>query len=365
MIDLSNIDLTALVERDGATLRGGAEKVGPCPQCGGHDRFHVRSYQDRGYFFCRQCHDKRGDAIEYLRWLHGMTYVEALAALGLQGDRPTLPTRRTPKPKPMTATGVAIPEALDDPPTQDWQQVARALVDECAARLWTPTGAAALAYLRGERRLNDDTIRLFKLGWNLTDDKQRGAWRGITLPLFYGGDLWAVNIRRPKANVARWGDKYMMIRGSKRGQLFNGDALFADGIHTAIICGGEFDVMAAQQHAPAGVAVVTFGSETKRVTWEADYLLRGKRVLISYDNDQAGDTGAAQWVRHGERVRVPSGKDVTEYAQGGGDVAAWLASMTDVPDYSSELETAILKWLESKGYTPTFNEQGHIVANQI
>ena len=107
---------------------------------------------------------------------------------------------------------------------------------------------------------------------------------------------------------------------------------------------------------------MTFGSETKRVTWEADYLLRDKRVLIAYDNDQAGDNGAMQWAHYGERVRVPSGKDITEYAQGGGDVAAWLASITGAPDYSSDLETAILEWLECKDYQPIFNDQGHIVA---
>ena len=33
-------------------------------------------------------------------------------------------------------------------------------------------------------------------------------------------------------------------------------------------------------------------------------------------------------------------------------------------DYDSALETAILEWLESKGYEPTFSEQGHIVAKR-
>ena len=41
------------------------EFSGPCPKCGGHDRFHVTA----NWFFCRQCHEKRGDAIEYMRWL--------------------------------------------------------------------------------------------------------------------------------------------------------------------------------------------------------------------------------------------------------------------------------------------------------
>ncbi|NLE58556.1 MAG: hypothetical protein GX616_09370, partial [Planctomycetes bacterium] len=44
---------------------GGREQSGPCPQCGGDDRFHVT--QD--WFFCRQCHPKRGDALEFVQWL--------------------------------------------------------------------------------------------------------------------------------------------------------------------------------------------------------------------------------------------------------------------------------------------------------
>ena len=66
-----------------------------------------------------------------------------------------------------------------------------------------------------------------------------------------------------------------------------------------------------------------------------------------------------------KRVRVPTGKDLTEYAQSGGDVVAWLADKTGIctPEaYDEALNAGILEWLESKCYTPTFNEQGYIVA---
>ena len=43
----------------------GQEMAGPCPKCGGSDRFHVTD----AWFFCRRCHEKRGDAIELLIWL--------------------------------------------------------------------------------------------------------------------------------------------------------------------------------------------------------------------------------------------------------------------------------------------------------
>lgn len=61
------------------TLRRSAaqEYEGACPKCGGEDRFHVAS----DWFFCRQCHPRRGDAIEFLSWVNGTSFVETCAQL--------------------------------------------------------------------------------------------------------------------------------------------------------------------------------------------------------------------------------------------------------------------------------------------
>jgi hypothetical protein len=55
--------------------RSGREWVGPCPECGGDDRFSLNP--DRGVFLCRRC-DARGDVISLVRWLRQMTLVQAL-----------------------------------------------------------------------------------------------------------------------------------------------------------------------------------------------------------------------------------------------------------------------------------------------
>jgi Toprim-like len=359
MTNLTGISLPALIERDGVALRGGAEKCGACPKCGGDDRFHVRSYNGRDYFFCRKCHEQRGDAITYLRWLHGMSYGEALRELGLQGQSPTLQARRVMQPKP-TTTGVVIPDALDEPPASEWQADKLAFVAECEAWLWAEQGVRALAYLRG-RGLSDETIRAYRLGFCDRDDYKRGVWRGVTIPTFYAGALWSVNTRRATGEP-----KYKKATSSKA-QLFNADKLAGD-VHSIVICGGEFDAMLAQQHAPEGMAAVTFGSESKRVTWECDYLLRGKRVFIAYDNDKAGDDGATKWAKLGERVRVPHGKDLTEFAQAGGDVSAWLAGLALPASNTAELpvnmseEHLVIEWLQRANYEVNYGEDGRIVA---
>lgn len=59
----------------GDLQRHGVELVGPCPQCGGDDRFSINTR--KGVFQCRRC-DGRGDGIELVRWLRGLTLPQAL-----------------------------------------------------------------------------------------------------------------------------------------------------------------------------------------------------------------------------------------------------------------------------------------------
>jgi len=49
------------------------EYHGPCPACGGEDRFRVNpEYKKNGYYNCRQC-GKHGDNIQFLRDFEGMS----------------------------------------------------------------------------------------------------------------------------------------------------------------------------------------------------------------------------------------------------------------------------------------------------
>lgn len=41
---------------------------GPCPKCGGNDRFVYR--KDNGHFWCRQCNEKGGDKIDFHAWVN-------------------------------------------------------------------------------------------------------------------------------------------------------------------------------------------------------------------------------------------------------------------------------------------------------
>jgi len=74
-------DILNLALRLGARLRrvGASEWAGPCPVCGGRDRFGVNVAKQ--VWHCRHC-DRGGDAIDLVRHLNGCSYGEALAFLG-------------------------------------------------------------------------------------------------------------------------------------------------------------------------------------------------------------------------------------------------------------------------------------------
>ncbi len=48
-------------------------RCGPCPKCGGDDRFVMKA---NGKWFCRHCHPEQGDLIDYHRWIDGFSFSE-------------------------------------------------------------------------------------------------------------------------------------------------------------------------------------------------------------------------------------------------------------------------------------------------
>lgn len=382
MINLERFDIAEL---SGVTLRGGTEKAGPCPKCGGKDRFHVKQHDGKDFCCCSHCHGRAKwiDGIDFLRWINdddraveqtaqiagvsrdtaarfiavrvktdsGEFAANALRArfstdtkTNWRGNRHTSTPKAKPV-KPVTETGIEIPRELDPPPAEEWQAGWRAFVDSCEVCLWSETGAKALAYLRKERGFNNETIRGHQLGFCPEDNYARGTHRGITIPIEYADALWGINTRRATGEP-----KYKKVAGSKA-QLFNGDTLTGDNVQAVLVCAGEFDCLLAQQYAPPGVACVTYGSEGKKASWELDYLLRGKPVFVAFDNDDAGDNYAKAWAAIGTRVRVPSGKDITDYWRAGGDLGAWIAETTNFfpwqPSDDEDWRVAQAKsWLE-------------------
>jgi putative DNA primase/helicase len=89
-----------IIEQRGIKLRGKIERVGPCPRCGGRDRFSINTR--KGVFYCRIC-DTGGDVIELVKFLNGTDFRET--CMTLAGEQPgadySRPQHR-PEPQPST-----------------------------------------------------------------------------------------------------------------------------------------------------------------------------------------------------------------------------------------------------------------------
>lgn len=64
--------------RRGIKLRGGVDRFGPCPACGGTDRFSINVKKQ--VWICRKC-PAGGDVIALVQHLDGIGYIDAIAHL--------------------------------------------------------------------------------------------------------------------------------------------------------------------------------------------------------------------------------------------------------------------------------------------
>jgi putative DNA primase/helicase len=110
--------------RRGIKLRGRVDRCGPCPQCGGDDRFSVHVGDQ--VFNCRGCGGKGRGAIDLAMFLDGSGFKEAVATLG--GREPRSPARLG-GPAPAASLGPAKPDRSDDVNRKRAGDIWRACVD--------------------------------------------------------------------------------------------------------------------------------------------------------------------------------------------------------------------------------------------
>ena len=331
-----------------------SEQAGPCPKCGGKDRLHVNT--DKNRFFCRQCHPKWGDAIEYVQWRDGVDFVEACELLG--GDKSALSAPRIGgtyenRPKPTILRDSEAPSDL-------WQERAREFVTYCETQLWQIPDA--LDYLHG-RGLSDETIRAARLGYNPKEihDKPenwgqepancpRGVWlpRGWVIPCEVGGVLWYVKVRRP-ADDSDDGNKYIAVKGShKAGVIYGLDSMA--GKSDGVLCEGELNALILGQCVGGVCGVASVGDSGNIPGAQSLPTLASiKRLWLAYDPDKAGQDGAAKMAGLSGRARVlawPWGDrgekyDIADAHRDGENLAVWVFEQIGPAD-----PVACSRWFE-------------------
>jgi DNA primase len=307
----TSLDLVSLIEQySGIRLihratTGNGEYWGMCPFCNtGDNRFHVWPASARPHYWCRVCYAS-GDAIQFLKDYSNMSYVEACEALGVEPDHAGW-------------DGGQAEQSLESPPPKKWREVAALFVERAVRYLWHPKsleGQKALAYLRA-RGFTDETIKRVRLGcvplgkdgrwysdefeaWGLDpadltpEQLKKGCLRipnGILIPWFYGGEVWKLAVKRPGDPKMDYGQ----VLGSVEA-LYNVDSIQYD--QPCMMVEGEFDCMSIEQEAGDLVACVATGSTTRARLgrWIAE-LAMASYVIQGYDDDQAGEDGAAYWL---------------------------------------------------------------------
>ena len=323
MINLDDVkqrtDILELIGRSvnlRRTATNGSEYSGPCPFCDGTDRFSV--WPVEGRFWCRVC-DKKGDVLDYVMLKDGVSLPEAARRLGgvEVGKSSTIVEKAPPHKAPV--------RPLYSPPAQDWQQAAKNAIKHCEKTLHGPAGKPGLDYLH-TRGLTDKTIDHFRLGYIPSKIEGRifTLWPGILIPCEIDGRVWYLKIRSLNPLTK---SKYLYVRGSKPSVLYN--AADVGNCSPCIICEGEFNCMIGWQELQDVAAFVSPGGAAKNkldLTLWGEYLKTPTRLLAAYDNDEAGESGAA-WLaeQYGAYIApVPAG-DLNEFFINDGDLwGDWL-----------------------------------------
>lgn len=276
-----------------------SEYSGPCPKCGGTDRFHCKAEM----FFCRQCYpldnNKPHDAIAFLQWVEGKTFVDACNAL--TGNYQATITQTRP------AAKEAKPREWNEANQQ--QQAMRAHNALIAQK--ADEARAALAYLQS-RGIDLATVNAFKIGVRMTS--LPGAWDSktnlftyprqiaLSLPWFdQGGALVAVKYRFLADH------SYTDIDGKDRthnknskgnfaGHAFGWQALQGPGkVDTLIICEGELNALSLWQAGQGRIDVLSVGGEgmiAHLPQQVIDLAKQYQRVIVWADRGTLADSAA-------------------------------------------------------------------------
>lgn len=332
------VDLIALAERHTQLHKESSrEHAGPCPRCGGEDRLHCTAE----WFFCRACHPKRGDTIEFVRWLQpGLSFREAVAQLA-GGAWPTTaatqqaPMRRSPSAKPQPA---------------EWGKKAERIAADAHERLWAAEGKPGRDYLLG-RGLEPHTWLQYGVGYrpDAPLPGTKGAERAPALVLPWRSRSGVYALRYRFLEVQRYTDaegrerieKLVAETGSRfAGRLFGGQALpewvllpapdgykGAQALCTLLIVEGEINAMSAWQVAgETRLHVASMGSESQQITPAALKFAQGYgQVLVWADKGKIAQRLMAA-LPGAVGIQSPGGKDANDLLQSG-LLGGFLAAM--------------------------------------
>lgn len=372
VIDLYNQDMSGITGASLISVSGGREFRGPCPVCGGRDRFGIWPDQNDGAGswhcgrFAAGCAGclKGGDMIEYLRHVRGMSFAEAQEYLGIKTSgrastkAPQLPHRVK---ESITPDDKDHPEEVENPTL--WREKCEKFITACEAAIMDRPSALSWLAARG---IPEGAVRKYRIGFHAGETvrgrqyqpsfrpwsswglrKENGRERMLVLPagivipfIADGGDIQRITIRMVAPDAKNPRKKYHYIKGSRRTCWLDIPSSRRFTVQEA-----ELDAVAvawaARNITPAvgHIALGTTGMKPDTATAEAlahssliigalDYEMRKNRQTGGMESP--GAAAGAWWeANYPQYVRwpVPVGKDAGEAYAEGVDLEMWIRSV--------------------------------------
>jgi DNA primase len=296
----------------------GGEYSGPCPFCGGEDRFSLQlnarlpKKPEGERWMCRKCSPRWGDNIGFVQKDEKLDFQQALEWLGQYAGIPST-----------APTAAPLPTAKIEPDRATWVNAALDFLEECNRQLFSEAGEKALEYLHG-RGLSDEILQEWQIGfnpreghgnpemWGFSADDSLYIPRGIVIPCHDAAGFHYLKIRQSQGEP-----RYRVLRG---GQMWPFGLRTYKDQYTAFLFESELDALLAYQT----------GFNLGYASLPAGQLIRAEYqpffstildVLVAYDNDQAGQVNAAKLCRipgFHQAQPFPAGKDLTEYYRAAG-----------------------------------------------
>jgi len=263
------------------------EYSGPCPKCGGNDRFHVTPE----WFFCRQCHEKRGDAIDYIQWRDNTNFQSACEYLA-NGNLPTIDNPNQPRPQPIVPTKTQ---------PEDWHIYANRILTAAQNRLIHSDNAQPARDYLLARGITEDAWLIFRLGLHDaslpgTQGKQRAP--AIALPWYSGPKLKAIRYRFLEPHTytdqnerqRKAVQKTSQYDSDFRSILYGGPALQHCAIDkkTFVLVEGEINAMSIWQVGRyLNIETLSYGSESQHLCPAAiNYINKYRQIIIWCDRPE-------------------------------------------------------------------------------
>lgn len=298
----------------------GGEYHGPCPFCGGKDRFVIqpnRPEYPQGFYWCRQC--GRRSLEDVVRVLEG-DHEEALAI--------ACENRRS-----VCETSSFDWNVQRTPPGEEWQRKMIEILD-----CYQAAPLRSKVYL--PRGISEETVRECRLSYLhvkqsvSVDGEKIFVPSGLLIPNYRGEELYALRVR-----LFSGSPKYRYVKGSMAipYHLTRLDRLDAP----VVIVESELDAVLLYQEAGDLVHAVALGSATNKPDSYIRGLLRvATSIFVCLDYDDPGIEAWGWWEHNypdAHRVFAPKGKDVGDFILGGGSVREWVEDMIAKSEAGGEI----------------------------